>query len=64
MPAASLYSQNERYFNYHHTQADRMEVLDKTDMDLAAAAWAVYAYTIADVDAFLPRGTGEEIADA
>ena len=28
-------------------------VLDRDDIDLAAASWAMYAYTIADIDAFL-----------
>ena len=37
-----------------------MNVLDPYDMDLAAASWAIYAYTIADLDAMLPRGNGDE----
>ena len=63
VPGASLYSENERYFWYHHTNADRMEVMDSGDMDLAAATWAVFAYTLADIDAFLPR-TGNATAAA
>ena len=35
-------------------------VLDRDDIDLAAASWAIYAYTIADIDAFLPRGSAED----
>ena len=62
VPGASLYSANERYFWYHHTNADRMEVMDRDDMDLAAATWAVFAYTLADIDAFLPRGTNTTMA--
>jgi hypothetical protein len=32
-----------------------MDVLNSTDVDLAAAVWTVYAYSIADLDDLLPR---------
>ena len=32
-----------------------MNVLNSTDVDLSAAVWAVYAYSIADLDDLLPR---------
>ena len=55
VPAASLANDNSRYFNYHHTHADSMYLMNSTDLDLAAATWAVHAYVLADIDAFLPR---------
>ncbi|CAF0738015.1 unnamed protein product [Rotaria sordida] len=55
VPGASLYNDNWNYFAYHHSNGDTMNVLNSTDVDLAAAAWAVYAYAIADLDDLLPR---------
>ena len=42
-------------FDFHHTAADSMAVMNRDDLDLAAAMWAVHAYTMADIDAMLPR---------
>jgi len=55
VPGASLYNQDQTYFNYHHTRADSMLIMNTTDLDLAAATWAVFAYSIASLDAMLPR---------
>lgn len=55
VPTASLYNANDKYFWYHHTSADMMNIYDPAELDLAAATWAVFAYTIADLDAMLPR---------
>lgn len=55
VPGASLLNDNQNYFAYHHSRGDMMNVLNSTDVDLAAALWAVYAYSIADLDNLLPR---------
>ena len=55
VPGASLFNDNHDYFAYHHSNGDMMNVLNSTDVDLAAAVWAVYAYAIADLDNLLPR---------
>ncbi|CAF3541667.1 unnamed protein product [Rotaria sp. Silwood1] len=55
VPGASLLNDNRNYFAYHHSNGDTMNVLNSTDVDLAAAVWAVYAYAIADLDDLLPR---------
>ena len=55
VPGASLLNDNQDYFAYHHSNGDMMNVLNSTDMDLAAAVWAVYAFSIADLDSLLPR---------
>lgn len=55
VPGASLLNDNWDYFSYHHSRGDTMNVLNTTDVDLAAAVWAVYAYSIADLDQLLPR---------
>jgi carboxypeptidase Q len=60
VPGASLSSENEKYFNFHHSEGDQMGVLKKEDMDLAAAVFAVVAFVVADLDEALPReGEGE-----
>lgn len=55
VPGASLQNDNSDYFAFHHSRGDTMNVLNSTDVDLAAAVWAVYAYSIADLDNLLPR---------
>jgi len=55
VPGASLHNNNDRYFDFHHSQGDTMTVLNRDDLDLAAVTWAAFAYVIADLDAMLPR---------
>ncbi|CAF4684540.1 unnamed protein product [Rotaria sp. Silwood1] len=55
VPGASLLNDNSDYFAYHHSRGDMMNVLNSTDVDLAAAVWAVYAFAIADLEHRLPR---------
>ena len=43
MPAAG------DYFFYHHTEGDTMTVLDREQMDIAAATVAVHAYGTAPI---------------
>jgi carboxypeptidase Q len=44
-----------KYFWYHHTDADTMEVLDPREVALCTAAMAVMAYVVADMEETLPR---------
>lgn len=55
VPSASLLNDNSKYFYYHHSAADMMNVYTPEQLDLCAATWAVYAYVVADLDAMLPR---------
>ncbi|CAF3093294.1 unnamed protein product [Rotaria sp. Silwood2] len=55
VPGASLLNDNRNYFAYHHSNGDTVNVFNSSDIDLAAAVWAVYAYAIADLDDLLPR---------
>lgn len=52
---ASLMNKNDKYFWYHHTQADSMLVEDTTNLDKGAAVFAVTAYVIADLSIDLPK---------
>lgn len=51
---AGLRTANERYFWYHHTPADTIEVLDPDDVQRCVAAMAVLAYVVADMPGRLP----------
>ena len=55
VPLGTLMTHNERYFWYHHTNADTMTVLNPAEMNRCAAVFAVYAYVLADMDDLLPR---------
>lgn len=54
-PGASLLNQNERYFWYHHSGADTLDVEDKDTLDKATALWASVAYVLADLSVDFPR---------
>ena len=55
VPLGSLETQNDRYFYFHHSRGDTMTVYTPPELDLAAAAWAVMAVTVANLDSILPR---------
>lgn len=55
VPGGSLLSENARYFNYHHSVGDQMNVLSKEEMDMAAALFAVVTFVLADLDEPLAR---------
>ncbi|GAB0091633.1 Carboxypeptidase Q [Sergentomyia squamirostris] len=54
-PGASLLNKNEKYFWYHHSAADRMEVEDPDDLDKCTAVFAVVSYVIADLSVDIPK---------
>jgi carboxypeptidase Q len=62
VPGMGLRVEGERYFWYHHTEADTLDKLDPREMALCVAAMAVMAYVAADLPEPLPRegdaGTG------
>ncbi len=55
VPGMGLSTAAERYFWYHHSDADTVDKLDPRDMALCVATMAVMAYVIADLDEMLPR---------
>ena len=55
VPQGSIANHNEKYFWYHHSNADTMTVLNATEMNYCAAVWTVYAYVLADMEELLPR---------
>lgn len=55
VPIMGLDVDTERYFWYHHTEADRMEIIDAGELARCVAAVAVMAYVVADMPERLPR---------
>lgn len=55
VPGAGLYNDNYRYFWFHHTEGDMMNVQSPEELDLGAAMWAAAAYVIADISTDIPR---------
>lgn len=55
IPGASLLNRNEKYFWYHHTEADTMTVEDSDSLDLNTAMFSLISYIIADLSVELPK---------
>lgn len=55
VPGASLWNKNEKYFYYHHTNADTMLVESSEALDRGTALFAAVAYVLADLSIDLPR---------
>ncbi|CAH2979585.1 unnamed protein product [Chilo suppressalis] len=55
VPGASLHNDNGKYFWFHHTEGDMMNVEDEHELDLGAAFWTAVAYIIADISTDIPR---------
>lgn len=55
IPGASLHNDNAKYFWFHHTEGDTMNVEDPDELDLGAAFWTAVAYIIADLSEDIPR---------
>ncbi len=56
VPGMGLVVQGDRYFWYHHTNADTLDKLDPADVAECVAAMAVMAYVVADLPQPLPHG--------
>ena len=55
IPGASLHNDDSKYFWFHHTEADTMNVETTENLDLGAAFWTAVAYIIADLSFDIPR---------
>jgi carboxypeptidase Q len=55
VPGMGLRVDGEKYFWYHHTDADTIDKLDPREMAECVAALAVMAYVVADMPERLPR---------
>ncbi|HEY0303397.1 MAG TPA: M28 family metallopeptidase [Longimicrobiales bacterium] len=55
VPGMGLNVQGDKYFWFHHSEADTVDNLDAHEMNLATATLAIMAYVIADLPQPLPR---------
>lgn len=60
IPQISLSNDNARYFWFHHTAGDSLQVEDSGELDKCVAVWASAAYVIADISVKLPRGNNSK----
>ncbi len=55
VPLAGLYTDPQRYFDFHHSELDRLEAVHPRELELGAAALASLAWLVAEREAPLPR---------
>jgi carboxypeptidase Q len=55
VPCASLATDNQRYFHYHHSAADTVDKVDRAEFQRCVGAVAVLLYLAADLPDPLPR---------
>lgn len=55
VPGLGLAVDGERYFWFHHSEADTVDKLDPREVALSTAAMAVMAYVVAEMEETLPR---------
>jgi carboxypeptidase Q len=62
VPAFGLWQDTRTYFNYHHTAADTLDKIVPRELQENAAAMAVLAYALANLQQPLPRDTPQQKA--
>lgn len=55
VPGGSLWTKNEKYFYYHHSNADTMLVENPKALDMNTAIFAAVSYVLADISIDFPR---------
>lgn len=55
VPGGSLWTRNEKYFYYHHSNADTMVVENPKALDMNTAIFAAVSFVLADISVDLPR---------
>jgi hypothetical protein len=65
VPQLGLRQDTTTYFDYHHTEADTLDKVDRRELDRNVAALAVMAYLLAEREEPLPRyvPTPDDLAD-
>ena len=54
IPGIGLYNANSKYFWFHHTEGDTLNVLDSDVLDAAGGFWTAVAYILANIENDLP----------
>ncbi len=60
VPLMGLRQESRRYFDYHHTAADTLDKVSRSDLDRNVAALALMAWGLAEHESTLPRLPVEE----
>ena len=55
VPTVGMKVAPERYFDFHHSEKDRLEAVHPRELSLGAAALAIFAHGIADSEIQIPR---------
>ena len=55
VPGALLATDPDKYFWYHHSQADTMSAINSTDLDACLSIWSVLSYVLGDLSVMLPK---------
>jgi carboxypeptidase Q len=55
VPLLGLRSDMSRYFDWHHSEADTLDKIDREALADNVAAMAAMAYALAEIDPPLPR---------
>ena len=55
VPQIGQFPDPDRYFDFHHTEADTLDKVDRHALDRNVAAMALMAYMLADREEALPR---------
>jgi hypothetical protein len=48
VPAAAFYPENQRYFDYHHSELDTIDKVHPRELELGAVAIAIFSYSISE----------------
>jgi len=62
IPGGSLWTRNEKYFYYHHTNADTMLAENPKALDMNTALFAAVSFVLADISVDLPHNYTSEIS--
>lgn len=54
-PGVGLYNDNPRYFWYHHSPGDTLNVIDSDVLDLNAGFWTAVSYIVSDMKYVIPK---------
>lgn len=63
VPGISLKTSDEKYFWYHHTNADTMDVENPHELDLCTAVFAATSYVAADLSINFPQQINNTLVD-
>lgn len=55
VPGALIATDPDKYFWYHHSEADTMTAINPKDLDVCLVMWSTLSYILGDLSIMLPR---------